>query len=199
MKRRARPKAISSNFPLIDQSQADGFHYWTVPMSGANTQLQYGQFRDLNLDSLRPARDELGPILDFTEDGLIRGQVRIRDTWRHIDVRSRMTTQSPRLAFGQQLKWLGDSPPGMAPASPGGEYVVVGVRATRIKALYIEPLIPWMAEPARGEDRVTRAERADMAWDWITEQLRPRPIRYQARYNPNVWIFRLQHVEGEGP
>lgn len=184
---------MKSRFPIWQWNHTGSHAMWVVPMAGGNTQLQYGRFKDLDMQSLRPARDQLGPITASTTDGRLRAQVRIRDAWRHIDVLSKLKSgdevacQMPK-SWQHVLEELGSAKPALP-----GVYYVNGVRATRLRAIYLDdPGAPWML-PGAAMDRIVGAELADHIWDQMINLLgKPRPLRAEAHNNPWVWIYRLK-------
>lgn len=185
-----KSKSITSRFPIWETTP--GRAAWIVPIAGSNTQLQYGKFQDLDMESLRPARDDLGPILTGTETGLLRAQVRVRDSFRHIDVRSRMQSGA-EIAVNLQ-PWRYD---GVAWAinrtAPPGVYLVESVRGLRLRAFYLEADgAPWMQWKSMPTARPTRAEVADTVWDTVIDTMRPQPHRARAARNPWVWQFELR-------
>lgn len=186
-------KAISSRFPIWGGTASKAS--WIVPIAGSNTQLQYGRFADLDMESLRPARDELGPVLTGTDTGLLRAQVRVRDAFRHIDVRCRMAAGA-QLAVNLQGWWPGFmAEPSTELAAPGG-YMVVSVRGLRLRAFYLEQDgAPWTKWQAMHAARPTRAEVADTIWNTMIDSMRPQPHRARAERNPWVWHFELRREQ----
>lgn len=182
----SRPPDIAARFPAFMDSPATAI--WVIPMTSANTVLQYGKFRDLDPETLRPTRDSVGPVLSYTADGKVRGQVRIRDGMRHIDVhaRNRVGTRVT-VHVAQHRRWGNHAP--AVPVSVN----VTGVRALRLRAFYIEEAgAPWSNwDGAMQQDRGALAEIADHAWDEIIAALSPSPKRYAAEKNPWVWCHRL--------
>lgn len=190
-------KAITSKFPIWGLPGRAAA--WIVPISGSNTQLQYGKFADLDLETLRPARDPLGPVLVGTVDGALRGQVRVRDSFRHIDVRSKMHA-GELLALNLQTPWATDyagATEAVRPMAHPGCYRVESVRAQRLRAFYLESEgAPWLHWRHLKVDRATRAEIADSVWDMAIDHMtKPIPSRYKSIRNPWVWLFGLVAYE----
>lgn len=177
---------------------------WVTPIQGSNTVLQYGTFRDLEIDSLRPVRENGDPVLGYTVDGLIRGQVRIRDQFRHIDVRARamhhkLITYTPvELGTKKVCGWVDGSliPDGrIMPQALAGLYRCNGVRALRLNCFYHESdHAPWLF----GRESVDwswsmKRTVADYLWDKaIVDAMKPARPRFRTSENPWVWCHKLR-------
>ncbi len=181
-----------TDFPAWRQNA--GYALWVVPMTATNTQLRYGKFRDLFIETLRPARDQNDePLLDFTPDGAIRGQVRMPAGARHVDVYAKRRAGTVvELNIHNRSRRAVDDMDDLRYAV--WECKVIEVRAQRLADLRERPAMLELA-PGSAWDEGARAPGGAIAaaiWDLMLEDLRPVPRRFSWARNPWVWIHRVE-------
>lgn len=179
--------------------QADGTLLWVAPMSAQNTQLRYGQYRRLFVDTLRPARDDQGqPLLGFTTAGSIRGQVMQSSGPRHVDVYAkRRAGTKVELTCAHRTKKHDAAIEDLLYASWRCE--ITAVRAQRLADLLeIPAMLEWPPEQdwSKPDAKRAGASIAGPVWDAVlAAMIRPIPRRFVWAKNPWVWIHRARVLE----
>lgn len=177
--------------------QEDGTLLWAVPLTGANTQLRYGKFSRLFIQTLRPARDAADePVLGFTKDGAIRGQVMMGSGPRHVDVyaKRRQGTRAELEVWHPSRRDVEDTDE-LRFAHLRAE--VQDVRAQRLAdVLEVPPMLELAPGTNWNKPEVKRvsAAIAGALWDRMIADFRPTPRRFSWANNPWIWIHRCRRL-----